>query len=260
MARIEAYVEAQARAAVQLVRRVLGERVAGAFAHGSAVLGGLGPHSDVDVFVVLRGHTTREERAALVDELMRISGERAERGPARPVELTAVVRDEVCPWRYPPRCEFQYGEWLRDAYERGFVPEPGPDPDLALLITVVLLGDAPLYGPPPAGLLAPVPRADLDRALRAGVPELLSELTDDTRNVVLTLARIWTTLTTGVIRPKDAAADWALPRLPAAHRPVLARARAVHRGEEPERWDDLAPLLRPFADHVVGEIERAGDG
>ena len=37
---------------------------------------------------------------------------------------------------------------------------------------------------------------------------------------------------------------------------MLARARAVYLGEEEERWDDLAPRLRPHADYVVAEIER----
>ena len=67
----------------------------------------------------------------------------------------------------------------------------------------------------------------------------------------------------GELRPRsdtDAAADWALARLPEEHRPVLARARGVYLGEEDERWDDLRPRLRPHADFVVQEIERAVSG
>ncbi|ONK09780.1 aminoglycoside adenylyltransferase family protein [Streptomyces sp. MP131-18] len=247
---------------VRLVRGVLGADVVGAYLHGSAVLGGLRPHSDVDVFVVLRRRTTAEERRVLVGELLGISGEKARPVPARPVELTLVVQDDVRPWRYPPRCEFQYGEWLRDAYERGEVPSPEPSPDLAPLITMVLLGNAVLFGPPPGEVFAPVPHEDVERAIVAGVPELLADLEHDTRNVVLTFARIWTTLATGVIRSKDEAAAWALGELPAEHRPVLARARAVYLGEEKERWDDLLPRLRPHAAYVTGVIERlaARDG
>jgi streptomycin 3"-adenylyltransferase len=77
---------------------------------------------------------------------------------------------------------------------------------------------------------------------------------DDTRNGLLTLARIWTTLATGEIRPKDEAADWALARLPEEHRPVLAHARSAYLGEEPEDWRQLAPRLRPHVDHVVQRI------
>lgn len=89
------------------------------------------------------------------------------------------------------------------------------------------------------------------------MPDLLAELDTDTRNVLLTLARIWTTLATGEIRSKDAAADWALARLPAGHRPVLAHARAVYLGDEDERWDGgLLTGVRPCADHLVRAIGR----
>jgi hypothetical protein len=82
----------------------------------------------------------------------------------------------------------------------------------------------------------------------------LPGLDTDTCNVVLTLARIWTTLATGAVRSKDAAADWALERLPEEHRTVLARARAIYLGEEEERWHDLEPRVRAYAEHVVAEI------
>ncbi|PZG02783.1 hypothetical protein C1I99_01180 [Micromonospora deserti] len=72
----------------------------------------------------------------------------------------------------------------------------------------------------------------------------------DTRNVIVTLARIRTTLATGGIRSKDAAADFVLDRLPAAHRPVLADdARAIYRGLAAETWDALRDRVRRHAAH-----------
>ncbi|MEV5549531.1 aminoglycoside adenylyltransferase family protein [Streptomyces sp. NPDC052309] len=240
---------------VALVRRHLGDDVLGVYAHGSATLGGLRPHSDLDLLVVVRNRTTYAQRRAMTEELLKVSGGEGR----RPVELIVVVRDEVRPWRYPPHRDYLYGEWLRDDYERGLVPEPEADPDLAPLLTMVLRADAPLYGPPPAGLLDPVPPGDLRRAIVAGVPRLMADLADDTRNVLLTLARIWSTLATGDIRSKDAAAAWALARLPAGHRPVMARARAVYLGREEERWDDLAGAVGPCARFLTGEIARYDD-
>jgi streptomycin 3"-adenylyltransferase len=236
---------------LDLLHATFGGDLVGAYLHGSAVLGGLRPHSDVDVLAVVRRPAAEEERRALVAGLLPVSG-----GGARPVELTVVVETAVRPWRYPPVCEFQYGEWLRDEYERGAVPAPEPSPDLAPLITMALAGDAPLFGPPPSRVFDPVPHADVVRAITGSVPELLGELDGDARNVVLTLARVWATAATGEIVPKDAAAAWALPRLPAEHRPVLARARAVYLGEEDERWDDLRARLRPHAEFVAAEIGR----
>ncbi|MEU0934612.1 aminoglycoside adenylyltransferase family protein [Embleya sp. NPDC005971] len=243
---------------VRLVRDTLGaEQIVGAYLHGSAVLGGLRPRSDVDVLVVVRRATTAVRRRALVEGLLAISGERALGGPARPVELTVVVQSEVRPWRYPPRCEFQYGEWLRTEYERGTTPAPEPSPDLAPLLTMVLLGRAALVGPPPDEVLDPVPHADLRRAIVAGVPELLAEAETDTRNVLLTLARIRTTLETGTIHSKDAAADWVLARLPVEHRPVLARARAGYLGAEDEDWQEWLPQVRAHTAYAATAIARS---
>ncbi|MFH9988680.1 DUF4111 domain-containing protein [Streptomyces luteogriseus] len=95
----------------------------------------------------------------------------------------------------------------------------------------------------------------LRRAIVAGVPEPPEELATDTRNVLLTLARAWTTLDAGGIRSKDAAAERVAARLPAAHRPVLDHARAVHLGDEDERWDELG--VRPCAELQVRVIEES---
>ncbi|MGX1560506.1 aminoglycoside adenylyltransferase family protein [Streptomyces sp. NPDC055506] len=232
----------------RLLHRTLPDTLLGIYLHGSATLGGLRPHSDIDVLAVVKEPMTYAQRREVVGELLKVSGVDGRRY----VELIVVVRDDVRPWRYPPICDFLYGDWLREEYERGVVPGREPSPDLAPLLTMVLLADAPLHGPPPAELLDPVPHADLRRAVVAGVPDLMAELDSDTRNVLLTLARIWSTLITGDIRSKDAAAVWALERLPAEHRPVLARARAVYLGQEDERWDDLAP--RACAEFLVRAI------
>ncbi len=213
------------------------------------------------MLVVSRRRTTLEERRALVDRLLVISGRWDQPGAPRPIELTIVVQSDVRPWRYPPRAEFQYGEWMRADFERGDLPASSVgNPDLAPLIAMALAGNRSLFGPPPADVLDPVPRDDLIRAITAGIPGLLNDLEPDTANVVLTLARIWTTAATGALRSKDAAADWVLPRLPEEHRAVLARARAVYLGEAQDRWDDLQARLRPHVDFVAHEIERAVSG
>ena len=237
-----------------LVQDVLGPGVIGAYAHGSAVLGGLRSRSDIDILVVGQHPLSDDQRRALVAGFLRISGS----GPApapRPVELTVVVQSELRPWRYPPRAQLQLGEWMRDELERGDLEPAGPSPDLAPLITMVLLGDRALLGPPPATVFDPVPPDDLRGAIVEGIPGLIKDLDSDTRNVLLTFARIWTTLETGEIRSKDAAADWVLPRLPAEHRAVLEHARAVYRDEATPDWVPLRARVHPHAEYVIGRID-----
>jgi predicted nucleotidyltransferase len=242
---------------VSLVRDVLGQSAVGAYLHGSTALDELRPHSDIDVLVVSRRATTPEEKRVLIDRLLRMSRRGDPSGQARSIELTIVVESEIRPWRYPPRFDFQYGDWLRSEFESGdLTPWETPNPDLAPMITMVRSGNRPLFGPPPTELFDPVPPSDLNRAIVEGIPGLLDDLDSDTGNVVLTFARIWTTLATGAIRSKDAAADWARTRLPEEHRAVLDRARAVYVGDEEERWDDLHARVRPHVEHVLREIER----
>ena len=247
----------QLDALVALIHDVLGADALGAYLHGSAVAGGLRPTSDTDVLVVAARPLRDDERRRLVEGVMAVSGRRAAAGPDRPVELIVVVRDDVRPWRYPPVADFQYGEWNRDDYEEGALPAREVAPDLALLLTMTLQGDRPLIGPPPSALLDPVPHEDLVAASVAGIPGLLLDLEDDTRNVVLTFARIWTTVETGVIRSKDAAADWALERLPPAGRPVLQVARDSYLVGDYRPFDDLHAAVRPHVDMVIARIEAA---
>jgi streptomycin 3"-adenylyltransferase len=246
----------QVQQIVRLIGDVLGTEAMGAYLHGSSVSGGLKPASDVDVLVVSRRTMDDQRRLTLLKGLLASSGSAI---GARPAELTVVVQSEVRPWRMPPTGDFLYGEWLRGEFEAGVIPQPQPMPDLALLITMVLAGDHALIGPPPAQVLDPVPQADLVAACKAGIPSLLDDLDSDTRNVVLTFARIWTTLVTGEIRSKDAAADWALAQLPPGHRAVLQHAKELYLSSHysEETWsDELRAQVRPHVDKVLTEINR----
>jgi predicted nucleotidyltransferase len=242
-------VEARLDQAVALVQEVLGDDLVGVYLFGSAVLGGLTPTSDLDLLAVTRRPTTRAQRERLIEGLLAVSMR------PRYLELTIVVHADVRPWRYPPQMDLQYGDWLRDELERGEIPPPRPNPDLAALITMTLLADKPLVGPPPADVFDPVPHEDLLSAGVDAIDGLLADLGHDTRNMLLTLARIWCTAATGEIRSKDAAADWAVLHLPPEHKPVLERARDGYRAGDYGTWDDLD--FRACADHLASEVRRS---
>jgi streptomycin 3"-adenylyltransferase len=239
-------------AVTRLVQAVAGEALVGVYRHGSAVLGGLLPGSDVDLLVVTSRSLDQDQRRALVDGLLRRSGRRAIHGPARPVELVVVVHDDVAPWRYPPVCDFLYGEWLRADYDAGTLPQREDMPDLAVLIRMTLDADAVVSGPPPAQVLDDVPAADVVSACLDGVQGLLWNLREDTRNVLLTLARIWMTVATGRIARKDVAAAWAAERLNGPHREVLLDARGAYLAGL-----DLAGDFRATAEHLVVRLGEA---
>jgi streptomycin 3"-adenylyltransferase len=248
----------QVATVVALIREVLRDAVLGIYLHGSAVFGSLKPTSDLDLFVVANRRTTDAERRELIERLLRISGPGDSTGQSRSINFEIVAQSDLRPWHYPVRLDFQFGDWYRPDFAKGnFAPWDPSNPDLAIVLEMVLQANRPLFGPPPSDLFGPIPWADVRRAMLDSIPDLLSYLDGDERNVVLTFVRIWTTLATGMFRSKDGAADWALPLLPPEHRAVLERARELYvRGIPTEDWGDLMPGVRPFVEYVIGEIDK----
>jgi len=250
--------EQQLHRALAVLRQILDAEIVGAYLFGSAVQGGLRPESDLDILVVSKRATTDSEKEQLARRLMAISGRSTPKGISRRVEVTVVVLSAINPWSYPPSLDFQYGDWLRTEFESGkFEPQPTPvRPDLALLIAMVVAADKPLMGPPPARVFDLIPHEDVLKAMVADIDRLRSDIGSDTRNAILTLARMWSTISTGSIRSKDAAASWVLERLPAEHRRVLQRAREAYLGSEPERWEDLHAEIGPCVDYMIAQVRR----
>lgn len=242
---------------LQLLKDVFAQDLLGFYLYGSAVAGGLQKYSDIDLFAVTDRPSTQAEKARMARAMLDISGVFL-KSAKKPVELTIVVLSEVKPWRYPPTFDFQYGDWLREQFEAGEM-EPWPSkemPDLALLITQIFLASKTIFGAEPQKLLDRVPYLNFVAASTDELHGLLSDLDRDTRNVLLTLARIWSSLETDAIRSKPAAAAWAIEKLPPQYRPVIIRARAECLGEEVQDWDAVQALIRPCADFMIGKIER----
>jgi len=230
-------IDRQLAAVLSVIGDVLGENVVAVYLYGSAVVGGLRPASDLDIFVVAARPTSHHERAALVEGLRPVSRRTSRPAGWRPVELTVAVQSDVRPVRSPPATDFQYGEWLATDFDAGRVDpkEPG-NPDLLVLLVQVRRSSRALRGPEAHAVIDEIPAAELDQALLASVDGLLDDLETDTANVLLTLARIWVTLTTGEFVAKDAAAKWAAARLGAGSRAALDHARAIYLGEADDVW------------------------
>ncbi len=118
----------------------------------------------------------------------------------------------------------------------------------------MLLKSETLWGLKPELLLVEVPYPDFMKAMLHDVNRLVVDLEHDTRNVLLTFARIWSTMETDIIRSKPAAADWVINHLPERHQTVMKRAKSICIGAENEYWDDIKMLTKPCADFMVDKI------
>jgi streptomycin 3"-adenylyltransferase len=87
----------------------------------------------------------------------------------------------------------------------------------------------------------------------------MSDIDWDTRNVLLTLARIWSTLETDSLRSKADAASYSFEKLPNEYKPVLERAKAILLGETEENWEDINELIEPCAKFMVEQIKKETD-
>jgi predicted nucleotidyltransferase len=230
--------------------------VLGAYLFGSSAVGGLRPQSDIDVLVVIGRSLSRLERRRLVDLLLKLSGRGATASPGRPLELTALVLDDVVPWTYPPICDFLFGEWMRDDVLNGRAPERHVNTDIAVLITTTRQHAICLLGPRPADLLEPVPLQDLHTCIRDSLAPLMSDLVGDERNVLLTLARMLVTLETGRVLPKNEAADLIAPSVPERQRSVLSLAARAYEGRAVDRWSDLRDEVQLTAYHLAERVRR----
>ncbi|XXX74486.1 aminoglycoside adenylyltransferase family protein [Sorangium sp. So ce134] len=248
---------AQVDRAVEALRRRLGDSMQAAYLFGSAVVGGLRPGSDVDLLVASREPLRGEPRSRLVEDLLAISAPVGE-ARGRPLDVTLVVIGDIVPWRHPPMCELQFGEWLRPDLLAGRIPPPRPDPDLAILLTTAREHSIALAGPPAAALFAPVPAADLRRAMVTLFPELIAGARGDERNALLTVARMWATLSSGEILPKDVAAERMLAVLPDEHRAALALARAGYLGEARDDWSHRGRDVEGFLEYAASILPVAG--
>lgn len=249
---------AQVQQACGVLARHLAEGLRGIHLFGSAVDGGLHPHSDIDLLATVDAPLPEATRRALMAELLTVSQEPSASGPWRPLEVTVVVRSEVVPWRHPARRELQFGEWLRADLQAGVVEPPMLDHDLAILLTKAQQHSIALMGPPVVQLLDPVPREDMRQALADTIAQWNQpeDWQGDERNVVLALARIWYSAGTGLITSKDAAAAWALERLPAPWRPALDHARAAYLGLAEDTLHQHPQAVADFVHHAKAVITR----
>ncbi|MBM3886797.1 adenylyltransferase, partial [Candidatus Dependentiae bacterium] len=144
----------QLNESLELLQMIFGRDLLGVYLYGSALVGGLQKYSDIDLLVITNRATTTKEKNTLATKLLEISGLYMQGGPKRPLEITIVEKIAINPWRYPTHFDFQYGEWLRSSFEKGDI-EPWSTyemPDLALIITQVLLKSQTLWGPEPEQL------------------------------------------------------------------------------------------------------------
>ena len=187
----------------------------GVYLYGSATHKGIQKYSDIDLFALTKRGLTKQEQRIFVERCFKYPKTRKE-GERFPIKLILVEDSQINPWHYPPKFSFQYVEWMRSDLEakKEDLWSSTEMPDIAVLIALVRLSGISIKGMNPKATLPQVPYMDFMRAQKENIPFLASELYSNTRNVPLTLARVWATFYTDTISSKTDSADWAIAHPP----------------------------------------------
>lgn len=243
---------------VRIIKEITGQPVAGIYLYGSAICGGLRQDSDIDILVIVEGKLTPRNKSQLIKHFMQVSGAIGNQQLIRPLEITMVNKEELSPWQHPVSSELQYGEWLRDDFLKGQLPDSTPDPDLTILLRQVRQNSVTLVGTNAQELIPDIPDKDVKQAISDALPTLLKSIEGDERNTLLTLARMYFTVVTGKIETKDKAADWLLSEIPMPFKHLLEMAKCAYLGTCQDNWQGKTAELSQCVDYLVKQIEQQG--
>lgn len=248
----------QLQAVLALVQQILNLDLQALYLHGSAVAGGLRPQSDLDILAVVDAPLSDTQRQELIAALMPVSAPHpATPGGPRCIELVVCRLADLQRNMHPAKVEFIYGEWLRDAFNEGYLSEAAADPEYTLLLAQARQQAKLVWG---RDVLAEVPATPIEhirQAMRDGAEPLYEGLRGDERNVLLTLARMWRTGVHGDFVTKEQAAAWAIPSLPSKLARTLEYARLAYVGEVEDRWDTRVKEAERLAQELLRNLKQA---
>ncbi|OEY91967.1 adenylyltransferase [Acinetobacter proteolyticus] len=238
------------------LQQLLGESLFAIYLYGSAVDGGLGPESDLDVLVVVSQALTLQQRQQLAETLLKISYPIG--ATQRALEVTIVLKAQILSGSYPLSYELQFGEWLREELNQGALLRGHTDPDLSILLKKAQLHHRCLLGPSLTQWSTAIPEQQLWQAMADTYPSIVAHWDEDAdeRNQILALCRIYFSLMTNEIVPKDQAAHWIMTQLPPQHQPVLQRMIQEYKGEiGKQNWQQQHQALGPVVDFLSMNIK-----
>lgn len=215
-------------------RAVLGDKLAGFYAHGSIAFGCFRWETgDIDFLAVAKSPLVQAEKVALIRALLARTPDAPEKG----IEMSVVLESVCRSFEHPAPFELHFSNaWLDRcaADAEGYCRAPhGGDPDLAAHFAVTREAGLALYGPPPKEMFAPVPREAVLDSIRADVED--GDILENPVYCALNLCRALAYREESKLLSKAGGGEWALEHLPGEHHPAIRSAlNAYVRGDAPE--------------------------
>jgi hypothetical protein len=176
------------------------------------------------------GPPDSRQRSDLARGLLRTSGR------PFPVELTALARTDLHPWRHPSPFDFHFAESIRAEIEErvaegSIARADRRDPDLAGHIGLLVERGETLVGAPAAEVFPQIPQADFRDSILADLEWIRRPETRMGGRIygVLNACRVLAYVRGAGILSKAEAAEWAVEALPADLRSTVASAADAYR-------------------------------
>ncbi len=160
----------QVTQATEFLIDTLGETLQGIYLYGSYLMGGLKHKSDIDLFVIVNQTLSLERKKILIEQLLVLSGKIDNNQGKRYLEVTIINQSELSSLEFPLYREFQYGEWLREEYTKGYIPETVKDEDLTILLRKVRLNSLTIYGKEATEVIPTISDTVFNKAILSSLP------------------------------------------------------------------------------------------
>ncbi len=244
----------QVKQVISIAENLFEDKILGMYLYGSYVLGGLQPNSDLDILILTKKEISDTTRIEFTKNLMKISGAVGNL-EKRPLEIAIINQKDITPLKFPPRCEYMYGEWRRKEMEKGEIPKPFYDFDIIILLWQVKNYSITIKGKKAENIIPFITKNDIKKAVKFSFNEVVKNIKGDERNVLLTLARMYFTLETGEICSKNIAGKWCIKKLPNSLIPVMQMAVKEYLGEVSVVWDNFENEVLLLTDFLKNKIE-----
>ncbi|MCD7875501.1 MAG: aminoglycoside nucleotidyltransferase ANT(9) [Cloacibacillus porcorum] len=239
---------------ISIAEALLKSQILGIYLYGSATMNGLRPGSDIDILIIIEQEMSNSIRDDLTKQLLSISGS-VGCIEKRPLEITIINRNDIIPLRFPPKCEYMYGEWLREDMEAGRSPQSCYDPDIMILLWQARKNSKTLKGMECKKLIPFIPFREIKKAIQFSLPSLVSNFKGDERNVLLTLSRMWFTLETQETAIKNIAAEWVISILPEKFSLLITTAKEAYLGNQSDEWGTIENETTALIEFMKEQIE-----
>ena len=238
---------------VEQSKEILRDNLVGVYLHGSLVMGCFNPQkSDIDLIIVVDRPLTDPVKRAFIE----MTVEHNALGPAKGIEMSIVLREVCKPFVYPTPYELHFSaghlEWFEEAPDEYIREMNGTDKDLAAHFTIINKRGKCLYGAPIEDVFAEVPSVDYMDSIWFDVEGAAEEITEYPMYLILNLARVLAYKQEGLVLSKKEGGDWALGRLPAEYRPLIADALREYSENAEVVYDDV--LAKRYAEFAIRKL------